>query len=466
MDRKGNGRGLATALTGAAKGRFETVELEPGLVYRYLPVSKWKTLSIDVFCELPVKRETVTPIALIPRLAKRGTASLPTLRDLSIRLDEMYGSGLGAEATKIGPAQVVRFGIDLPSPAFLDAEASSGPNGVSLSKALSFIWEVATKPHLVDGAYPPDRFETEREEHRRDIVSIVNNRPRYATVRMVEVLSGGNASALPPWGVLDDLPGLDPRKTWDTWADALATCPVSIYAIGEGAEELAGILSRAKLEFPRQRDTSAAGAARIDLTPPAPPDHLVEAEDSLPGEQTVLCIAYYLGITESDPLLPAAMMYDGILGGFPHSKLFVAVREKESMAYFADSSLNTWRGMVVATSGIMDPNRARVRELVDQQVEAMKRGEISDDEMEKTRAGLIRRHRSESDSQSALVKRALTHEIMGGPATEEDLVSRIIAVTKDDVVNVAQRAQLKAVYALRAKDETRDEAKDNGKAEG
>lgn len=460
MDGNGDGHGLTGApVRAAAKGRFETVEFEPGIVYRYLPVSKWKTLSIDVFCKLPVRRDTVTAIAMVPRLAKRGTATLPTLRDLSIRLDEMYGADLGAEATKVGPAQVVRFGIDLPSPAFLDwtgdngiPAAPGGRDGVSLSKAMSFIWDVATQPYLVDGAYPQDRFDGEREEHRRGILSIVNSRPRYAAIRLIEVMSGGSASALPSWGVLEDLPGLDARRTWDTWANALSTCPISIYAIGEGAAELADILSRVRLEFPRARAADET-RARLDMTPPPPPERLIEAEDSLPGEQTVLCMAYYTGVTESDPLLPAAMMYDGILGGFPHSKLFAAVREKESMAYFADSSLNTWRGMVVATAGIMDPNRAKVRELIDQQVSAMKRGEISDDEMENTRTGLIRRHRSESDSQSALIRRALTQEIMGGPAEEEELVSRIAAVSRDDVVRVAERAQLRAVYALRAKND-------------
>jgi predicted Zn-dependent peptidase len=432
---------------------FETVEVGPGITFRYLPASKWKTLSIDVFCKVPLKRETVTQIAMIPRMARRGTAELPTLRDISKHLEGMYGAGLGAEASKIGPAQVLRFGIDLPSPAFLE-EGTHGPlEGVSLGKAMSFIWDVATRPYLENRAYPPDRFDIEREEQRRDILSIINHRPRYALVRLVEEMSRGSDTALPSWGLLEDLPTLDHRRTWETWVGTLTTCPISIYAIGEGTAELGDILQRASLEFPSPRLEQAA--AGLDTTPPAPPDRLIEAEDSLPGEQTVLCMAYHTGVTERDPLLPASIMYDGILGGFPHSKLFRNVREKHSLAYFADSSLNTWRGMVVATAGIMDADRAKVMELVSRQVEALKRGEISDEEMDSTRAGLIRRYRSESDSQSALVRRFLTQEIMGGPATEEELVSRIERVTKDEIVNVAEKARLAAVYALRAKDDGR-----------
>ncbi|MGE5578438.1 MAG: EF-P 5-aminopentanol modification-associated protein YfmF [Bacillota bacterium] len=417
-----------------------TVEVGPGIKYRYLPVNKWKTLSIDVFCLSPLRRETVTALALVPRLAKRGTGRLPTLRDLARHLEGMYGSTMSADATKIGPAQVLRFGMDVPS-----------LEGQSLGKAMAFIWDVVTNPYLDGEAYPADRFDTEREEHRRDILSIINHRPRYATVRMIEELSKGDDSGLPAWGVLEDLPSVSPRATWEIWRDELSICPISIYAIGDGAEELAGILQRASLEFPGKRSDTAGKP--VDVRTPPLPDKPVMAEDSLPGDQTILCAAFRTGVTERDPRMPAMILYDGILGGFPHSKLFVNVREKHSMAYFADSSLNSWRGLVTATAGILDVNREKVVGLIEEQVEAMKRGDIEDREMAFTKAGLIRRYRSESDSQSALVRRFLTSEIMGGPATEEELVSRIERVTKDDVVAVAQDVKLAAVYALRAKDD-------------
>ena len=79
---------------------------------------------------------------------------------------------------------------------------------------------------------------------------------------------------------------------------------------------------------------------------------------------------------------------DGILGGFSHSKLFTVVREQYSLAYFSDTIPNTWRGLIIATSGISDSDRAEVESLISGQVEAMKKGDISDKEMESIRMGL------------------------------------------------------------------------------
>lgn len=431
--------------------RFETISIGPGISYHYLTDDRWKTLSIDVFCKVPISRETVTSIALVPRLAKRGTVGLPALRDISRQLEEMYGAGMGADATKIGPVQVIRFGIDMPSPDYVDSNLLGSKDGLNLAKAMSFVWELATRPYLVNGAYPEDRFETEREEHRRDILGIINNRARYATVRLVEVVSQGEPSGLPAWGVLEDLDDLNPRGTWVTWAGALASSPISIYAVGKGVRELGEILQRTSLEFPFSRFFSVQGH-RTNIAPPPLPETTLYQEDFLPGEQTVLCMALSGGITEGHPDFPALIFYDGILGGFPHSKMFRNVREREQLAYFADTSLNSWRGMVIAVAGIADEDKERAQDVIMEQVEAMKNGDISDEEMDNTRAGLLRRYRSESDSQGALIRRFLTQEIMGGPATEAELVSRIMKVTKDDVVRVAEEVQLKAVYALRAKE--------------
>ena len=438
-----------------AGDQFETIELENVVTYRYLPHSKWKTLSIDVFCRVPLERETVTQVALIPRLMRRGTVNYPTLRDISRYLEGLYGASLGADANKVGPEQVVRFGMDLPSPVFLDygsAGANAGDlDSLNLAKAMSFIWEVVTNPYLEGGAFPYDRFEMEREEHRRDTLSMKNNRPRYAVVRLVEELSRGSPGGLPSWGILEDLPGLDPKTTWETWTGVLSFSPISIYAIGEGARELGDILGRVHLEFPTPR--KGGNVVPAQTAPPEPPHEVLEVEESLPGEQTQLCQAFHIGITENHPMLAAAVVFDGILGGFPHSKLFVNVREKNSLAYFASSSLNSWRGMILTAAGVADSVRHRVRDLVTAQVEAMKRGEISGEELDNTKAGLVRRLRSEGDSQSALVRRRLTREVMGGMASPEELVDRILRVTRDDVVSVAEKAELKAVYMLRAKDD-------------
>ena len=65
---------------------------------------------------------------------------------------------------------------------------------------------------------------------------------------------------------------------------------------------------------------------------------------------------------------------------------------------------------------------------------------------------------TEGDSQTALVMRSLSHEILGGIATPQALADAILKVTKEDVVKVASQMELKAVYTLRAKEDAVEQA--------
>lgn len=430
---------------------FKSIELRPGIRFSYLKENKWKTLSAHVFCKIPLTRETVTPIAVVPRLAKRGTAKYHSIRELSTYLESMYGASMGADVSKVGPVQVVRFGIELPSPSFLDPGKMGSLENINLEQAINFIWDLATRPYLEQGAYLAERFQHEVEEHRRDILGIINHRTQYATVRLIQHLSQNDPRGLPSWGVLEDLPYLEPAGTWNTWVSALSDSPISVYAVGEKAEEIGEILTWKKLEFPGPRYDNGSWDLETELTPPPLPGKLIDVEEFLPGNQTIVCMAFSTGVTQQDPRFPILLMYDGILGGFPHSKLFQVIREKENLAYFADTSVNAWRGHINAVAGVEDDDRNKVKELVIRQVELIKNGEITQEEIEVTKAGLVRRFMSERDSQAAQIRRSLNQEVLGGLGNGDELVEKIMKVTLDQIVEVAKQVELKAVYALRAK---------------
>lgn len=232
---------------------FESMVVAPGVVFRYLSEPKWKNLSVRVFCKIPVIESKITSLALVPRLAMRGTYQLPSIRDIAQFLETMYGSCLGANSSKVGPIQVVNFKLEIPSPIYLSTMKSGEPLGSIVGKAWSFLWDVVNRPYLEDDAYPEKVFSVDKEEHRQDILGLINNPSSYALVRLIEEISQGDPRGLPPWGSLDDLNYIDSRSTWAAWKEALSMCPISIYAVGEGADLLGEIISKQELVFPTRR---------------------------------------------------------------------------------------------------------------------------------------------------------------------------------------------------------------------
>ncbi|HHY35305.1 MAG TPA: insulinase family protein [Firmicutes bacterium] len=444
MDRAADPEVLSSGLVENEES-FVATEIEPGLTLRCLPVKRWKTASITVVFRVPMKRETVTKLGLVPRLAARGTRELPSLTEMARFLDGHYGTKLHSNASKIGYCQILNFSVSFPTPSAIDA----GSRGRWLVKELlSFVWSCAVQPRLSGDGYPPDVFAHEREEQRRDIEAIVNSRPEYAMVRLMEVLSHGDPSGLPAWGSLSDLDEVGPVDTWEAWRNSASSSPVDVYVVGVDEDILAAACSAHDWTFPALRNYRLE--PEVKKRPPAVPEKMISVEDELPGSQTIVCIALYAGIDAANPRFPALLAYNGILGGFPHSKLFTEVRERASLAYFADTVINSWRGMVIATAGVQDERRKQAEDLILQQARSIALGQVSEDELEKTRKGLLRRLMSQKDSPSSLVRRSLDWIVLGGPRTDEELARMLLKVTREDVIEVAQDVKPVAVYVLRA----------------
>ena len=228
----------------------------------------------------------------------------------------------------------------------------------------------------------------------------------------------------------------------------LSSSPISIYAIGEEPPNWETSSAESASGSPN-REAGAAGTGQRSFLPNLRIDP--EVEEFLP-ESRPACQAFFTGITENHPCCLRRLSSTGSWASSPTPALCEYPREAKPRVLRQQSLQLVERHD--PDGGRSSRQRAhRVRDLVVAQVDAMKRGEISEEELDNTKAGLVRRLRSESDSQSALVRRRLTREIMGGIASPEELVSRILAVGKDDVVAVAEKAELKAVYALRAKDD-------------
>jgi predicted Zn-dependent peptidase len=156
-------------------------------------------------------------------------------------------------------------------------------------------------------------------------------------------------------------------------------------------------------------------------------------------------------ITYSDDEYMAMMMYNGVLGAFAHSKLFVNVRERESLAYSARSRYDSFKGLIFVQAGINIEDHDRALAVIKEQLDAMVAGDISDEELEQTRAMALNTYREAYDSPGSLINLAFEGEMAGVPRPIEQLAEQIPHVTREDIVRVAKTLQLDTVYFLRDK---------------
>nr|WP_258567764.1 pitrilysin family protein [Paenactinomyces guangxiensis] len=255
----------------------------------------------------------------------------------------------------------------------------------------------------------------------------------------------GEPFALFNHGRLEDIPAIDPKNLYTYYQEVMETAPIDFYCVGNvSVEEVVALLTK------HFRTESAGNRKNIPVAPVTRSVQEVKVViDRLNVKQGKLNMGCRTQISFQDPDYPALLMYNGILGGFPHSKLFMNVREKASLAYYASSRLESHKGLLTIQSGIEIGNYDQAVDIIKQQLEAMRNGEISDKELEQTKATLSNQFREQQDRPFDLVNFHYHSVLSGTERRLDQLLEQINQVGKEDIQKVAEKVQLDTIYFLR-----------------
>ena len=138
-----------------------------------------------------------------------------------------------------------------------------------------------------------------------------------------------------------------------------------------------------------------------------------------------------------------------IFGGGMTSKLFQNVREKMSLCYSIDASYYGAKGILLVNAGIDFDKEAVTRQEILRQLEACRRGEISEAEMTAARQALLSSLRSVPDSPGSIENFTSTAALSGLIYSREGYMEALEQVTLADVVKCAKSVSLNTTYFLR-----------------
>ena len=177
-------------------------------------------------------------------------------------------------------------------------------------------------------------------------------------------------------------------------------------------------------------------------------DGLKEILERIEVEQGKLVLGCRTGVSWGHPEMFPLVMYNGVLGAFPHSKLFVNVREKAGLAYATSSSVDHSKGLLFVTAGIDPAKYEKCVAVIKEQLADMAAGKITDDEWDKTRRMIVDRVRSREDSPSGKIGAFLEMSLNGKPMTGEEVIEGVGKVTREEVVRVAKKVRPDTLFFL------------------
>ena len=420
------------------------IDLMPGVHLRAIHTDKFKSAYLSVTFMAPLGKETASVNALVPYVLRRGCQEYPDMEALSAALDELYGGAIEPVVRKKGETQCVGFVAS-----FLD-DAYTLEGETILEPAAKLMGQLLLQPCLEEGKFKRDYLEGEKANLIDRIRSQINDKRSYATQRLKQLMCEEEAYGVDAWGDEESAAAITDEALWDRYRNLLSACEVEVYYCGSAKPERVESSMREMLaDLPRNEETEET-ACEVRLTAGTEPQIIEEAMDVTQGKLAVGFRTGGMTVWEED--YPALVMLNAVYGGTTMSKLFMNVREKLSLCYYASSSVERMKGILWVSSGIEFDKYQQARDEILAQLEAIRRGEIEPWELEGARRTVMTSYMSALDSQARQEDFWLGQAAAGVDEGLEELAKRIEQVTCEQVVEAAHKLQLDTIYFLKGKE--------------
>lgn len=401
-----------------------------------IETDKYKTNTFVWKMKALLTKEDVTKRALLPQVLQSSSANYPTTTALRSYLDELYGATLFIDLAKKGEYHIISFTLEIANEKFL---SDSTP---LLKKGFELLSEVLTKPNVQGTAFDQDTVNKEKRSLKQRIQSVYDDKMRYSNVRLLQEMCKGEPYALQVNGEAEDVEAITPESLYDYYKKAFSEDEMDLYVIGDVKEEEVKTFANDLLNFEKRTPK------KLELKGVQKKEKVNEIKEEQDVKQGKLNIGYRTNVVYGDSDYFALQLFNGIFGGFSHSKLFINVREKASLAYYVSSRLESHKGLMMVMSGIDLKNFDQAVGIIRDQLEAMKKGDFSDQELVQTKA-VIRNQILETIDTSRGLTEILYHNVVAGKDIKlEQWITDMEKTTKEEIVAVAAKIELDTIYFL------------------
>ena len=416
------------------------IEIKKGINLHIVKTNKFKTNLLSVFLSTPLNKEKITINAMIPAILKRGSSNLKSQDEISIALEEMYGASFDCGIDKIGENQVLKFYIELLNNEYL-------PEGEDILKlGIRTILDIIFNPLIINGAFSIEYLESEKKNLKQLIEGRKDSKATYAADRCIEEMYKNEPYSLYKYGSVEDLENINANNLYEEYCNLINNCKIDIFISGDVDEDIKEeIIQNENIKNIKAHE--AIYVINNKENRKKQPKEEKTVSEKMDINQGKLIIGLDI-LNEKDNDIYTALIYNAILGGTPTSKLFQNVREKNSLAYTASSSFMKQKANILMKFGIDTENFEKALKIIKEQLEDMKNGNFEDKNIKEAKSTIISSINFIPDEQDTEITYKFSQELSGYELSYEKYIEKVKKVTKEDIVNLANRIQVNTIYFL------------------
>ena len=415
---------------------LETIDIKEGIRLHKIKTNKYKTNLMSVFLTSKLSRDDITKKALILTVLRRGTNNLKTQEEISKKLEELYGASFDCGIDKLGDKHVLKFYVESLNEQYLYQKEDI------LSQSLNILFDIVFNPLLENGVFKQEYIDEEKQNLRIIIEGQKDNKAAYATQRCIEEMYKEKPYGLYKYGYVEDLEKIDSKNLYEAYLDLIKSCKIDIFVSGDFDE--------------KTLEEKVKSNQQISKLEPRKVEYLdEESESSNTQEENVVRENMQIsqgklniGLDVLSDNKSAVSVYNAILGGGANSKLFQNVREKASLAYSAGSIYIKPKSKIIIKTGIEHKNYEKALQIIKEQIDDMKNGKFSDEDIQHAKELIIASFKAMQDEQDSEISFYFGREIQKESKDIDKQIKEVSEVTKQNIVDVANKIKINTIFFL------------------
>ena len=408
-------------------------KIADGVYFSSITDKRYKKNLISVAFSTQLSEDTATENVIVPVLLTKCNSKLPTYKAFNNKMSRLYASGIGGTAGRQYDLQTISFGAY-----YLDAiYALSGEKMTGIMTDI--LIDCLTSPVTENGVFSEKFVELEKKTVIDNIETAINDKRSYAIERAMKTICKGEPASVCSYGTVEKAKLITPDSAYKAYRRMLETMPCEI--ICTGCSDFEGVAEKFAAAFEK------AGRHDIENTTIALSPVKTQTEE-VTERLTVNQSKLVLGFKSHSDDDAALVLLQKIFGGTTSSKLFRNVREKMSLCYYCSAARNDLKGIMLVNSGVENENIEKTKEAVIDQLEEIKNGNFTNEDINFAEMAIKNDFKSVADSAGNVSNWYFDCIRKNDIVTPEEKLGRYLGVSKERIIAAAKSMVLDSVYVL------------------
>ncbi|MBR6338372.1 MAG: insulinase family protein [Ruminococcus sp.] len=422
---------------------FSKTECGRGIGLTRIYDDKFKSVCSYIFFVTKIDKHNIASNSLISKLLITSNSKIKSRTAFNKELMRLYGSSIAVASTRAGDYQMIGLCASCLCDKFtIGGEQISG-------KVTDMMLDCLFSPDIDENGFNEKYFKMRKQDVIDAVKASVNDKRGYALIKARKEIYKGEPSENSAYGELDEALKLENKALVEEYRKLLKSARVEIIVAGHSdAEKNVSKILDAFDKIPRDEIADIDYRAFSPLKPePA------AFEEKIDVNQTKLVMAFKTGY---DDIYVNKLMIM-LFGGAPFSKLFMNVREKLSLCYYRAAGFADTKNVMIVDSGMERENCERAKEEILAQLDAIAKGDFTDEELDNTKLALCTGFKSNNDTVSDMAAWYLTQFTRNELCSPEEICERLLCVTREQIAEAAKAMRLDTVYVVSPAEETEEE---------